>query len=428
MNENLSPKPSSKLETIALARYSAVSWVQTQLAQGQPLRGTLKQAAERAWNGRFFSWATIERYYYDWRRGGFSALYPKSRSDRGKVKNLSSEVRERLVQLRIAHPQLTVVHLVKQLCQEGLLIPGTYGLNSIYRYLEKVGMDPKTLKAAGPRLADGSGPTKAFEFALSNALWMTDMMYGPTLKLKDNTTIGTRLFALLDDCSRLCPHGEYYAIESTECFLDVFRQSIERRGVPDALYTDQGRIFTCRHLQIVCANLGTRLIHAKPYAAWSKGKIERFFLRVQQDFQQGLSLKPASSLSELNERFWQWLESDYHHQPHHGLSGETPSARFTQRSAAIKVAPCSQELSNLFLYRVSRRVRKDATVSLHGKWFEVSPALRGQKVEIHYNPFTFQSVEVYWQGKLFCSAKPLDKHLNARTFTTSGSSYYDGIR
>jgi len=39
----------------------------------------------------------------------------------------------------------------------------------------------------------------------------------------------------------------------------------------------------------VCANFGIRLIHAKPYAAWSKGKIERFFLTVQSDFEQRLS-------------------------------------------------------------------------------------------------------------------------------------------
>jgi len=36
-------------------------------------------------------------------------------------------------------------------------------------------------------------------------------------------------------------------------------------------------LFVSQHLQTVCANFGIRLIHAKPYVAWSKGKIERFY-------------------------------------------------------------------------------------------------------------------------------------------------------
>ncbi len=416
MNENFTQNHSSQPETIALARYAAVSWVQTQLAGGLALRKALEAAAQRLWNGRSFTWATIERYYYTCRQGGFGALHPKGRSDQGKNKALSSEVRERLVQLRLAHPKLTVTMLVKQLIQEGHLISGTYGLSSIYRCLDRLGMDAKSLKAGGGPLADGSGPTKAFELPLANALWMTDMMYGPTLRLSDGSVVRTKLFALLDDCSRLCPHGQYYGSESTECFLDTLAQAIQRRGVPEALYTDQGSIFTCRHLQIVCANLGIRLIHAKPYAAWSKGKIERYFLRVQQEFQQALVLQPVHSMDELNTRFWHWLESDYHQRSHHGINGESPAARFAERSAAVRAAPSEEDLQRLFLHCTRRRVRKDATVSLDGKWFELSPALRGQEVDIHYNPFTFAPVEIHWQGKFFACAKPLDKHLNARTF------------
>ena len=415
MNQT-SKNSSSGAETTALARYSAVSWVQTQLSGQNSLQQGLRAASQRRWNGHCFTRSTLERYYYLWKAGGFAALHPKVRSDRGKIKALSSEVQERLVQLRLAHPTLTVMTLVKQLLSEGLLMVGAYSLPSIYRYLEKVGMDPKTLKAAGPTLADGSGPTKAFEFPLANALWMTDMMYGPSIRQKDDKVIRTKLFALLDDCSRLCPHGQYYATESTECFLDVLRQGIERRGIPQALYSDQGRIFTSRHLQIVCANLGIKLLHAKPYAAWSKGKIERYFLRVQQDFQQSLSFKPVDSLAQLNERYWQWLESDYHQKTHQALENKTPAQRFSDRSAAVKAAPAAEELLGLFLHRVTRRVRKDATISLDGKWFEVSSALRGQEIEICYDPFSFSAVNIWWQGKFFAAAKPLNKHLNAKTF------------
>jgi transposase InsO family protein len=91
----------------------------------------------------------------------------------------------------------------------------------------------------------------------------------------------TYLFALLDDCSRLCVHGQFYEHERLEGFLDALRRALQTRGLPEKLYTDNGAAFRSQHLAVVCANLGIRLIHAKPYHSWSKGKIERFFSTVQ---------------------------------------------------------------------------------------------------------------------------------------------------
>jgi transposase InsO family protein len=45
---------------------------------------------------------------------------------------------------------------------------------------------------------------------------------------------------------------------------------------------------------VVCANLKIKLIHARPSAAWSRGKIERFFRTVQDDFQSRLRTEPKS--------------------------------------------------------------------------------------------------------------------------------------
>ena len=53
----------------------------------------------------------------------------------------------------------------------------------------------------------------------------------------------------------------------------LLNERLARRGVPETLYTDRGKIFTSQHLRIVCANLNVRLLHAKPFAAWSKGKV-----------------------------------------------------------------------------------------------------------------------------------------------------------
>ena len=141
------------------------------------------------------------------------------------------------------------------------------------------------------------------------------MMFGPLIKLSTGPILHSRLFALIDDCSRLVPHAQYYEGEQLRWFLDCLRQALARRGVPDKLYTDRGKIFLSSHLQIVCANLNIRLLHAKPYAAWSRGKIERFFRTLQDDFQARLVLDPVHTLEELNQRLWRWIESEYHQRP-----------------------------------------------------------------------------------------------------------------
>jgi hypothetical protein len=202
----------------ALARHAAISWVEQVLAEGYHLNRALALCSERPWGGRLYAAATIEEWYYAHRAGGFAALQRKARSDKGRRKALSPEARQALQQLRLEHPQLKVQALVRRLTEQGLLCPG---------------------------------PTKAFETERANELWMADMMIGPTLKLSTGKAQLTRLFCLLDDCSRLVPHGQYYGEEKLCCFLDCLRQGLAQRGFPDKLYTDQGKVFTCQHLQIV---------------------------------------------------------------------------------------------------------------------------------------------------------------------------------
>jgi hypothetical protein len=225
----------------------------------------------------------------------------------------------------------------------------------------------------------------------------------------------TRLFAVLDDHSRLCPYGEYFASEGSECFLAVLHAAVRSRGVPEKLYADNGKVFLCRHLHLVCANLRIKLSHARPYAAWSKGKIERFFRRVQSQFQTTLLFNPVKDLAELNARFVTWLERDYHQTAHDGLAGLSPSVRFLAASEVIRSAPPDEELRRLFLREETRRVRKDATVSVEGRYFELSPALRGQNVAVRYNPSVLNEVEIWHQKHFVQIARPLDRQLNART-------------
>jgi transposase InsO family protein len=402
-------------EPRVLGRYEAVRYLEEAVQGGLSLNQSLIAASERPWNGKYYSVPTLERWHYAYRSGGFKALMVETRSDKDESRTFSPETSEVLARLRRQHPKMCATTLLRHMETEGIVSPCGASLSSLYRELHRLGLDRKTLRAGGGLVA-GAGPQKAFVMSWSNELWMTDAMHGPFLSAPGQKPQRVFLLALLDDCSRLCAHGQYYPAEQLIHFLDVFKHALRSRGIPEALYADNGKIFTSLHLKTVCANLGVRLLHTKPYSAWSKGKIERFFLTVQQDFEQRLAFKPAQTLAELNQRFWQWLEGEYHQRAHSGLDGKSPSTRFAERAAHLKTLSEDLDLERLFLDRVARRVRRDATIALSGRVWEVSPALRGQVVDVRYDPFGFQRVEIYLNDKKVGDAKICNHENNAHTF------------
>lgn len=404
----------SDSDASALVRHAAVSWIAEALNQNFTLARATALASERTWGGKTYSASTLEGWYYDWRHHGFEGLHRQPRSDKGTRKALSPEQCEAIIVARKKHLEIKIKVLIRQLVEQGVLTSGAFSMPSVYRLLAEHQLDAHSAQHLPP---PSGGPTKAFECALANELWMTDMMFGPTLKLASGQVIHTRLFGLLDDCSRLVPHAQYYESEKLCWFLDCFRQGLARRGFPDKLYTDQGKIFTCYHLQIVCANLGVRLSHAKPYAAWSKGKIERWFRTLQMDFEARLVIDPARSLEELNARLWRWIEAEYHQRPHTGLGGQTPAERFAQRALRLRTADPQTDWEALFLSRAQRRVRLDATFSLEGQLWEAPVHLRGQLIEVRFNPFDWKRIEIWFGGKLVAPARRCNKQLNAKTYT-----------
>jgi len=155
--------PKSRLEHWALMRHSAVSWIEQCLSQGNTLGRALALASELDWGGRHYSPRTLEGWLYEWRAQGFGALERQRRRDKGLSKAISPQAAEAIIKLRLQRPSLAISTLVRQLEQSGVLQPGTFSLSSVYRLLVSQGLDRPRL------IAEGSGPTKAFETELANA-------------------------------------------------------------------------------------------------------------------------------------------------------------------------------------------------------------------------------------------------------------------
>jgi transposase InsO family protein len=409
MNRNMELDPK---EAAALVRFAAVNWIEQQNREGSGLSSALRAAALRPWpdeTGNYYAVRTLEDWWYAYRRGGFGALRSQPRADSGQSRKVGEELGRWLIEQISAAPQAPLSVLTCRWREQGKALPS---LSTIRRYLRARGYDRQSLRAG--RLE--SGPTKAFEAPFVNDLWMVDFSPGPVLSV-GGKAVATQLCLIVDDHSRLVPYAAYYERADTESFLATLREAVQRRGVPWKLYTDLGKPFVNGHVQVVCANLGIRLLHAKPYAAWSKGKVERLFFTVQQGFESVLRLpgEAARDREELNGKFSQWLQTQYHLRVH-SATGMAPQKRYQVGIAAVRSVEVSGlELDRLFYTRLRRRVRKDGTVRLGGKLYEVELSLRALEVELRFDPFRLDRIEVH-RGSQFCGlARRADLHGNSQT-------------
>ena len=164
-------------------------------------------------------------------------------------------------------------------------------------------------------------------------------------------------------------------------------------------------------------------LHAKPYHAWSKGKIERFFLTLQSDLEASLRLpgRAPASLEELNARLADWLQTVYHVRWHEGI-GTSPNERFAQGSRQVRALDAQLDLEPLFYAQLLRVVRKDGTVRLENQLYEVDLALRGLEVRLRFDPWTLARVEVDYRGQSFGLARLVDRQLNSQLH---GGTHYE---
>jgi putative transposase len=176
----------------------------------------------------------------------------------------------------------------------------------------------------------------------------------------------------------------------------VLKVGILRRGVPEALYLDNGRVYVATQFAAACASLGIRKIQAAPYSPEGKGKIERFFETTRLQFLPEVEVSEITTLADLNESFWAWLELVYHCREH-SETGQTPLERY--QAGLQQVRPADPEvLRKAFLWREFRKVRKNATLDLQGNTYQVDPSLSGRKLELRFDPFDLSHIELFLDG------------------------------
>jgi len=239
------------------------------------------------------------------------------------------------------------------------------------------------------------------------------MMFGPYIPRPGGGKQQAMLYALLDDASRLVPHAQFYADEGLESLLDCTRQGIAARGIPVRFYVDNGKVYRSAQLARIAATLGILIVHTPPYQPEGRGKIERFFRSVRDQFLASLDLKQVTSMKDLNTRLDAWIQTAYHRTPHGGLPpNTTPLQRWQRDIERVRQLPPATDVRRLFFYRLDRLVRRDSTFLLQKRFYEAPAHLAGQKVEVRFDPLDPSQADVFSGGVFQGAARLADPIAN----------------
>jgi putative transposase len=393
-----------KQEDVALWRFGIIA----PLLHIQPgeacLRDRLHELAQRDWihpDGQLvrLSSETLRKWLYRFRHGGLPGLENQNRCDLGQS-IVSQALASLFFSLRNHHPRWTIQRILEEFMRKGMWNGRKPSRSALYRFAKSHNLN------RDPHLQEDT-QCRSFAFDGFGQLWSADFLHGPKLRLGRQKR-KTYLHAIMDDATRYVVQSAFCLSETVETLISDLMVATGRYGVPQRFYTDNGACYSSRHLKIVCARLGMQLVHTPPYQPRGRGKIERFFRTVRDQF---LTDEKFTSLDTLNTRYQEWLATY-----HVGLHGALKMTPLQARLKAHNLCRELPEVANIEpLFRMERRCRvyNDGTVRLFNRRYEVPGCMPSSRVTVYYLPWDLSQVHY---GDDFLPAKPLDPLANAYRF------------
>jgi transposase InsO family protein len=356
---------------------------------------------------RRYSVPTLERWLYRYKAGGLAALRPKVRSDKGRAQALTDAQRALLGDIRREHPNASVPLILRTLVADGRLERGIVSEATVRRFFVEQGLDRVSLRESL------SNKTRLrWQAERPGALWHGDVCHGPNVVL-GGVSRPLRIHGLLDDHSRFVVALEAHHHERELDMLGLFIRALRRHGPPDALYLDNGATYRGHSLRLACERLGVTLLHARPYDAPARGKMERFWRTLREgclDF-----LGAVASLDDVQRKLTAFVETHYHQAPHAALVGRAPGLVFAEGMKDRPDDLTEERLRMALTVRDKRRVRNDTTLSVDGRDWELDQGfLAGRIVVVARNLVDpDQPPWVEHEGKRL-TLHPVDPTRNAR--------------
>jgi transposase InsO family protein len=363
--ENLVPKDHG--ERVAVFKSQVIGPVVHKVLSRGQLRAALRALAVEKFRPpdskrtRTYGVATLERWYYAFRRAGLEGLKPRPRRDRGRGRALDVTTIELLCDMRHEHPSASAELILRCLVERGRLQKGVVSPATVRRVFLERGLDRVSLRKSDARAR------LRWEAAHPGALWQGDVCHwGPY-----------RIHGLLDDKSRCLVGLEVHLHEKEVVILAMLVSVVRQVGAPEGLYLDNGSTYSGEALQTACGRLGIALMHPQPHDPQARGKMERFWRTLRQGLLDHIDA--AISREELQQRLDKFREH-YNSQPHSSLHGDSPGIVWGSRHMLLVD---DAKLQAAMTTRSRRLVSRDGVVSIDGQFYEVRQGfLAGHRVEV----------------------------------------------
>ena len=400
-----------KPEKIALFRYGLIAPLILETLPRGELTRRAEEIASRAYDiphstRRTVSIDTLLDWALRYRRHGLEGLTPQPRQDRGQARVVDAQTAALIERLKRENPHRTGTSLLRQLASSQGREQAPLSASTLNRFLRQHGLTTNQL------LSEPTTARTKFEAQYANQIWQSDMLFGPWVERPGGGKRQVFLQATLDDASRLIPHAQFYPDQGLDSFLDCLRHAIAARGVPVRLYMDNAKIYRSPQLARIAASIGILIVHTPPYQPEGRGKIERYFRSVREQFLADLDRKTLLTVEQLNERLGQWI--DVYHRTEHSALQTTPLLRWQRDIEQVRQLPPATDLRRLFFHRVDRLVRRDSTFLLHNRFFEGPPQLAGKRIEVRFDPLERNQLEIYYEGQSQGTARLVDAVMNAQ--------------
>ena len=208
-----------------------------------------------------YEYKTIEKWVSMYQLGGFEALMPRERSDKGSTRALSDVAIEEIYRLKTEYPRLNATQIHSNLITNGF-IPATVSVSAVQRFIKR-----NDLKSArNPSIQD----RKAFEEDSFGRMWQADTCYFPHIT-ENGQSRRVYCIMIIDDHSRVLVGGGLFYNDNAYNFQKVFKQAVATYGIPSKLYVDNGCSYSNEQLALICGSIGTVLLHTRVRDGASKG-------------------------------------------------------------------------------------------------------------------------------------------------------------
>jgi len=408
-------------------RYSLIAELLNPYLTRDERRKLIRQKAKREYDIPYFektriTEACIKKWYTKFKEHGKEGLIPKPRKDMGLSRVLPAEEVAALLEYLEDHPRMTAKAVYCKLKSEGI-ITKELSKSSLSRLVLSAGLDRQNRMQKTDK-------TQRLKFAFKYPLEcvQADMMHGFPVPDGKGRLRKAILLAIIDDATRRVVYANFSFRETSLEFEYGIKHILLSHGRIGKAFTDNGSAFVSGETRRIFSILGIPLIHSRVGYASSRGKIERYFRTVRDQFLRPLDRESIRSLADSNARFHTWLESEYHRNPHRGLGKKTPLEDWLEKAHHIIRMDSTVDLDEIFKHEIRRRVYNDCTFTMDGILYEVPSVLKGKNIKVRYNPFQAnRRLEIFYEKKSYGEANVVDAYANTRVKRTSSNDQDSGV-